>query len=404
VKICLVSHEYPPESARGGIGTQTWNKAQGLHALGHEVTVVSSTGGPPPPPMFDGGATVHRVAAPGNDLPVYETHTYWLGYAWKVLEYLRGPLGGEHFDLIQFPEYGAEGFAFQMDRPEWDRVPVIVQLHGPLSMFADRMGWPEPGTAFHKVGIFMERSSVVEADALLASSANIADFCAERYEVDREGIDVIHCGIDEQLFRPSPEGAGPSSPTVLFVGNIAKNKGIGTVFDAVMALRSTIPEIKLQVLGKADDDLLHDLSRTAESRGAPDAFEYLGFQGDRRLLPDIYRGASVFCSPAQHEPGVANVYVEAMACGVPVVAARTGGTPEAITDGVNGCLVDPGDVDATADALGRILTDDDMRTEMGRRGRQKVEEYFSLPRYTERVVTAYEKLVGNRPTASSRRP
>src|SRR5579872_2779268 len=87
MRICLVSQEYPPETARGGVGTQTWNKAHALAELGHAVHVLSCAAGEVPDTRTetDGGITVHRMRPPGVDFPVYETPTYWLGYSWAVL-------------------------------------------------------------------------------------------------------------------------------------------------------------------------------------------------------------------------------------------------------------------------------------------------------------------------------
>ena len=396
--VCLVSQEYPPETARGGIGTQTWNKAQELTKRGHTVHVVSSTAGRASIEVqseMRAGVTVHRLRPPGQEFPVNEPATYWLGYSWAVFRYLRTLTEQVRFDLVNFPEYGAEGFAFQLDRTQWNWVPIIVQLHGPLSMFTERIGWPEPQSEFSRVGTFMERVSIQNADWLMASSANIADFSAQFYDVPRDRIDVVHCGVDPELFKPAPERAVSSEgPTVLFVGNLAANKGVGVVFEAVLRLHARYPNIRLQLLGKADDDLMETFRRRAEAVGAGRNIEFVGFVGDRASLPGYYQKADVFCSPAHHEVGVANVYVEAMACGCPVVACLTGGAPEAVTDGESGFLVRPGDVEATTAVMDKILSQPDLRLMMGRAGRRRVEQYFATDKYIARVLAAYEKALG----------
>ena len=253
------------------------------------------------------------------------------------------------FDLINFPEYGAEGFAFLLNRTVWNRVPVVIQLHGPLSMFVARVGWPPAGSEQARVGIFMEETSIRLADALMASSANIADFTAEAHGVPREAIDVVHCGVDTDVFRPDEQpGREGARPTVLFAGNMAPNKGVNTVFEAGLRLRAKYPDLRLQFLGKGDPELIERLRSRARAAGAVANLELLGYVADRDRLPALYRGADVFCSPARHEVGVANVYVEAMACGCPVVASTTGGAPEGVEHGRSGLLVPPNDVDATA--------------------------------------------------------
>jgi glycosyltransferase involved in cell wall biosynthesis len=397
MKICLVSQEYPPETARGGIGSQNWNKAHRLAELGHTVHVLSSSSssGPELRTERDGAITVHRMQPPGSEFPVFEEHTFWIGYSWSVLRHLTCLMQSEKFDLVDFAEYGGEGFAYQLDRGPWNWVPVVVQLHGPLTMFAERIGWPERDSDLYRIGTFMEDISIRRADALMACSANIADFTAAFHEVERDSIDVVHCGVDASNFAPELDrmSRGSAPPIVLFVGNLAANKGLNTVLDAVLRLRARYPAITLQVVGKGDDDIIRELEGRAEAAGARENLDIVGFVQDRSALPRFYRRANVFCSPAHHEVGVANVYLEAMASGCPVVAGETGGAPEAIVDGETGLLVPVADVDATAAALDRILGDEDLQHTMGRSGRARVEEYFAMDRYIERVLGTYETAI-----------
>ncbi len=347
---------------------------------------------------MDGDVTVHRIPFPqvlaGESLAISDRAVYWLGYSWAVLRELNRLLRSASFDLINFPDYGAEGFAFQLNRTSLNWVPIVVQLHGPLTMFAERMGWPDRDTAFCRVGSLMEEFSIRLADGLMASSANVADFVSASYGLPRETIDVVHCGIDTEVFRPRAEPEPPDSrPTVLFVGTLTEEKGLTTVVEAVLSLRSKYPDILLQILGNGEGALADTLRAQARAAGAEASVEYHGFVADRPRLPEYYRRAHVFASPAHHEPGVANVYVEAMACGCPVVASRTGGAPEAVVDGETGLLVPPDDVDATAAALDRILSDAALRRRMGGAARQRVEEYFAVDKYIGRVLAAYEKAI-----------
>jgi glycosyltransferase involved in cell wall biosynthesis len=275
-------------------------------------------------------------------------------------------------------------------------------------MFAERIGWPPPDSEFLRVVEFMEDTSIRLADALMACSANIADFTAGHHRVDREEIDVVHCGVDSRQFSPEMAREPDDALTVLFVGNLAESKGLRAIFEAVMALRTRYPAIRLEVVGKGDDGLVAELEREARSLGAGGALDIRGFLGDRDELPALYRRAAVFASPADHEVGVANVYIEAMASGCPVVAATTGAAREAVTHDVSGLLVPPHDPPATAAALDRLLGDPDLRERMGAAGRQRVEEYFALEPYIARVVGVYERAIAShgrsRPAAASTAP
>jgi glycosyltransferase involved in cell wall biosynthesis len=148
----------------------------------------------------------------------------------------------------------------------------------------------------------------------------------------------------------------------------------------------------LQVLG-GGDDLVRELQVRARVEGAESNIEWIKYVKDREHLPEFYRQADVFASPADHEVGVANVYVEAMACGCPVIASKTGGAPEAVIDGETGILVPPRSVEATTIALDCILGDATLRRRMAHAARRRAEQYFARERYITRVLTAYHKTI-----------
>jgi glycosyltransferase involved in cell wall biosynthesis len=200
---------------------------------------------------------------------------------------------------------------------------------------------------------------------------------------------VVHCGVDCEIFKPlTPGHPRHRRPTILFVGNAVPSKGVWCLFEAVMALRARYPDIRLQILGQSDQ--METLRERAEALGAGANLEIVGFVADRSLMPAYYQHAHVFASPAYHEVGVANVYVEAMACGCPVLACNTGGAPEAVRHEESGILVPPKDIEATKRALERLLGDAQLRDVMGRAGRKRAEEYFALDKYIRRILVAYE--------------
>jgi glycosyltransferase involved in cell wall biosynthesis len=233
----------------------------------------------------------------------------------------------------------------------------------------------------------MEEYCIRHADALMACSHQIADFTATHYGVPRAAIDVVHCGVDADAFHPAtaPRRAN-CRPTVLFVGNLAKNKGVITVVEAALRLQRQYPTLRLQIAGKPTP-LLQELRARP---GADTLIEPLGYV-DRQTLPELLRQADVFCAPSDYEPGLANVYLEAMACGCPVIASTAGAAPEAITDGATGLLVPPCDAEATAAALGRILRHPEVGQQLGTAARKHVESYFTMDKYFERVLAVYDK-------------
>jgi glycosyltransferase involved in cell wall biosynthesis len=394
MKICLISQEYPPDTAWGGIGTHTWVKARALARLGHEVHVLSRARdlGPAMHTEVQDGVTVHRMQPPGFDFPIYGKPLYLLGYTWRVLEALYGLMQHTEFDVLDFPDYGGEGFAYLLDRTLWNWVPTVVQLHGPLAMFAQYMGWPEPRSRLHEIGTFMEGFSLRNADAIMACSACVAELAERYYGIPRQSIDVVYCGVDTTLFCPPPTPvAPPTRPTVLFVGNIIENKGAHVVAEAVLALRRKHPEVLLRMIGSGREVPERIAARFREE-GAEESLDLAGFVALERL-PECYRQAHVFCAPAAEYEGFGQVYIEAMGCACPAIASTAGGGSEAVVDGETGLVVPPNDVPATAQAIDRILSDDGLRRRMSAAGPRHVAERFAMDKYIGRVLAAYEKAI-----------
>jgi D-inositol-3-phosphate glycosyltransferase len=397
VRVCLVSQEYPPGYV-GGIGTQCRVKARSLSARGHEVVVLTAGDGAGPPlhRRDDDGVTAYELRAPGGQFAVYRTETYWLGYTWAVLGALRSLSAERGFDVIDFPDYGAEGFAFQLDRREDDATAVAVHLHGSLHMFAEQIGWPEPGDRLLRVGTFMEDISIQAADRLLAASEAIAELTATRLHVPRESIDVVAGAVDAERFAPAGEHDRRGEEVrLLFVGNVVANKGIWTVLDALVRLAHEHPQLSLSIAGAADEQTTEQLLARALEAGVGERVHLLGFV-EHSELPALYRSADALVMPSQYEGGLGMAYLEAMACGLPVVASGAGGAAEAVVDGDTGIVLDAGGAEETAAAIHTLLARPELRARMGAAGRARVEQHFSVERYAARVEQSYERAIGAR--------
>ena len=159
--------------------------------------------------------------------------------------------------------------------------------------------------------------------------------------------------------------------------------------EAALTLRARYPALHLRAIGKADFPReLDELQERVREEGAEDHVEFLGYL-PRAALPAHYAWCDVFAGPSTFEPGPGNVYLEAMACGRPVVACASGGTPEVVLDGRTGVLVPPGDPDALIEALEALAADANRRQRLGDEARRWVEERFTLAQYARRVERIY---------------
>ncbi|HWH00758.1 MAG TPA: glycosyltransferase family 4 protein [Pilimelia sp.] len=378
MRIAVAAQEYPP--AGGGISTQSAAKAAGLAALGHEVHVVThSRDGARSEEVRDG---VHLIRIPGAapGTPVETEAGRWLAYSAALAAELTALRDGAGLDVVDLPDYGAEGYVHLANRTPWRGVPTVVQLHGPLAMLARTVGWPEPGSPLHEVGIAMERACVRLADRVYASSACAARWSRRCYGAPAAAVPTLHMGVDPDAFRPAARpGHG-----VVSVGRLAASKGVFDLLDAVLAIRPRFPDLRLTLVGAAEPGALDRLTARAAAAGAPDVLDVRG-PLPQAALPAVLAGAAVFALPSHYEAGPGLAYLEAMACGLPVVATAAGGAVEVVHDGATGTVVPPRAPAALAGALAALLGDPGSARAMGRRGRDFVTRYADRRRCLRRL-------------------
>lgn len=370
MKIALVTQEYPPETARGGIGSQTEIKARGLTAFGHQVFVISRSLDSKRHEQFNNGITVIRVPGLEGRIPDMTESVQWVTNSLVMATEIEALHKRVYLDIIDFPEWAAEGFIYLLNRTEWNYIPTVIQLHGPLVMFAHTMGWPEIDSEFYRTGTHMEAKCVQLADAVYSSSECSARWIRSHYHPKDKNIPVIHLGVDSTLFAPQPVPKN-THPTIVFVGKFVANKGIHELVEASAKISRDFPGLKLRMLGKVEEKLQLQLRGNALSHGAGNLLELPG-QFDRAKLPEELSMAHVFASPSYYEGGPGFVYLEAMACGLPVIGCSGSGVEEIVKSGVNGLLVSPKNVSELEEALRKILSDETLRSRMGTKARDFV--------------------------------
>ena len=219
------------------------------------------------------------------------------------------------------------------------------------------------------------------ATALLVASAAARSRIHEP-ERHRGRIFEVPHGIDPAHFPP--RAAPPSRPSVLFLSSVQYRKGIFTLLDAFPDVARAVPGVELVVAGSGPD--LGEVQRRAQAmRGCT-----IRFTGRvaREHVGDMLRAHSVYCLPSIGEPFGMTI-LEAMACGVPIVATRAGGIPDLVSaDG--GRLVPTRDPAALAAALVEILRSTQLQCVMGTRNRARLEEVFDIEKAVDRLEAVYD--------------
>ena len=289
------------------------------------------------------------------------------------------------------------------------RVPIVVNtLHG---LYAA----PDDLLAKRLIVYAMEAAASRFSDAELIQSSE--DLALMRRWAIAPRHKLIHLGNGIDLARFDPDsidpddldrlrlelGLDPGLPVLGMVGRLVAEKGWQQLFDAVALLANSGRRLQVVAIGPEDPDKVdaiprHDLDE-AEAMGV----RFLGLRHD---MPLLYALMDLFCLPS-HREGFPRGPMEAAAMGVPVVASDIRGCREVVGDGETGLLVPVGDPSALAAAMGTLLDDPGLRSEMGREARKRAVERFDVTTVAELVLATYARVAGRKglslqPSASLR--
>ncbi len=275
---------------------------------------------------------------------------------------------------------------------KWLRLPYLVYAHGNEVLNALQAQWEGHRLALQK------------ADRVLANSRYTADL-VKQCGVEEDRIAIVHPGCDAKEFRPirvssddrqALLGRHAASKVILTVGRLVRRKGQDKVIRALPRILEGQPATCYLVAGDGPEK--QALAELSERVGVADKVIFLE-QIDNTALLKLYNLCDVFAMPsrediaAQDVEGFGIVYLEANACGKPVIGGRSGGMADAIVDGVTGMLVPHEDHEALAVAISRLLGDEALNRRMGDQGRDRVVREFSWQFIADRVAAIVSDLV-----------
>jgi len=288
-------------------------------------------------------------------------------------------------------------------------IPFVLTTHSlePLRAWkAEQLG------NGYAMSSWIERTAILDADAVIAVSNGTKQDILRVYPVPEERIHVIYNGIDLHEYQKTSSttalerlGVDPAVPYVLFVGRITRQKGVTHLVDAIRYLP---PETQVVLCAGAPDtpELAREMrQKVEEARRQNPRILWLDKMVNKTEVIQLYSHARVFCCPSVYEPfGIINL--EAMACGAPVVASATGGILEVVVDNETGFLVPFAQDPATsfpinpdqfardlAAKLSALLADPEKCRRFGAAGRKRVEEHFSWTAIAGRTVELYQSLI-----------
>jgi glycosyltransferase involved in cell wall biosynthesis len=241
------------------------------------------------------------------------------------------------------------------------------------------------------------------ADAVTAVTSDIEHALSSGGWGRRERLLTVPNGVDTDEFQPSVNphklrsdlGFGPEDRLIGMVQRLSPEKDPLNLLQAFHRVADALPEARLLVVGEGP--LQPEMERRATAGGMRDRVSFLGVRPD---VPRVLGALDVFCLPSRTE-GTSLSLLEAMACGLPVVATAVGGTPKVLAGEQAGLLVPPEDPEALAAALLRVLADPAAARRMSEAGRRLACERYGLSVSVERYARLYEQLLsGSAPAAA----
>lgn len=389
----------PGTGDAGGMNVYVLQTALHLAARGVEVEIftrATSSADPPTVRVAPGVLVRNVVAGPFEGLDKYDLPTQLCAFTAGVLRAEANHEPG-YYDIVH-SHYWLSGQVGWLARERW-AVPLVHTAHTLAAVKNAALAEgdaPEP--PLRAVG---EQQVVDEADRLIVNTEDEARQLVSLHHADPARIDVVHPGVDLQVFTPGDRAAARAAlglpaedRIVAFVGRIQPLKAPDVLLRAAALLPTTASgPVRVVIAGGASGSGLAEpdgLIRLADDLGIADRVTFLPPQ-PREQLVNVYRSADLVAVPSYSE-SFGLVAVEAQACGTPVVAAAVGGLPVAVADGRSGTLVDGHDPQRWAQEIAALLDGDASGL---RRAAIEHAAQFSWDHTVDALLTSYGKAIAD---------
>jgi len=369
----VMSTPFPPEE---GIGNYVYNLSRKLIEKSHRVTVITRSPTWRMQTDIIRGVDVFRVPF----IPCYpfhvHVHRFFVNKLFKTLE--------SNFDIVHIHT--------PLCPVVKTSLPVVTTVHSPmvpdsrLATITDFRSLASKIVA-RSISYQLELNLLRRSNMITAVSKSIAQEL-EEYGLNPDDVVVVGNGVDEKIFMPAKNK--PVNRYILYVGRLEFDKGLFDLLEAGKCISQTYPDVSFIIAGRGR--YLDKLKEQTKKTGLQDKFTFLG-QVDKDTLVSLYQNATIFIFPSYHE-GLPTVIIEAMSCGLPIIATDVRGNRDLISAGENGIIVPPRTPKKIADAISMLLEDENIREKLGVNARKMIEEKYTWDVVSNKVLECYESLGG----------
>lgn len=395
MRIAIVSREYPPDSAWGGVAIVYHNLAPALSRQGHEVHVICQAVGKPGD-YVDEGVIVHRVGTNPKRYSALGRINFTI-HAWLKL---RKIIKDYSIEVVETPYWSAEGFLYSLHK----QTPLVVAIQ---SSARDAIRTKTFSGMRELLGLktisLLADFTAKRADRIIANSQATYSEIIKKVHINPKMVDLVHYSIDIHRFKFVKSDIREKlqipidAPIALFIGRLEARKGVHILCQATPDIVQSMPSARFILVGRNTNSapdggsFRRYIAEKAKDQGFTENLMFIDFLPEDKLI-QLYSASDVFIFPSLHESFGLPV-IEAMACGKPVVATCTGIAPELELLGLRGLKVVPvGDAQKLADAVIAMLslTEEDKK-QIAKQNRGLVEQNFSISVWVDKMLKAYNE-------------
>mgnify|MGYP000855901162 FL=1 len=371
--VCIVfSTPFPP---REGIGNYVYNLSKQLILKGHKVTLITR-----------GDLTFKKYKYEDINIlkptfiPIYPFHVHFHKiFTDKLFKKLESS-----FDIVHIHSPLAPVISTNL--------PIISTFHTPMK--TDTINFESVGLFSYAakaqsiVSYHIEKELLERSKIITTVSSTVTQELANEYRINYNNLHIIYNGVDENTFVPIDKKC--NKKYILYVGSLAYRKGLFDLVECGKYICNKYPDINFVIVG--DGVLKNKIVNKVKQLNLEDRFLFKGHVSKQKLI-HYYQNAFIHVVPSHYE-GLPTVLLEAMSCGLPVVATSVSGNLDVISSGENGILVPPKAPKEMAEKISFLIQNDDLRITLGMKARETIEDRFTWNSISNNIISLYNSLIG----------